>query len=127
MTLRRNTRRSVKKENLKQPTIVCDVGMKAVFRGIRRCAIAEFSSFSVQEMTALARRQFGSDAKTLDVELAKETGQLIKAFTRTSLNKAYEPDASSTFQDVKLCALAQKVCFYWNLSAHTELVSKDAF
>jgi hypothetical protein len=128
VTLSRNTRRSVKKGKLKQPTTVCDVGMKAVFRGIRRCAIAEFSSFSVQEFqTALARRQFGSDAKTLDVELAKETAQLIKAFTRTSLNKAYEPDASSNSQDVELCALARQVCFYWNLSAHIKLVRKPAF
>jgi len=105
----------------------CDVGMKAVFRGIRRCAIAEFSSFSVQEFqTELARRQVGSDAKTLDVELAKETAQLIKAFTRTHL-KTYEPDASSNSQDVELCALAQKVCYDWNRSAHMELVSKPAF
>lgn len=100
--------------------------MKAVFRGIRRCAIAEFSSFSVQELTALARRQFSSNAKTLDVELAKENAQLIKAFTRTHL-KTYEPDASSNSQDVELCALAQKVCYDWNRPAHIKLVSKDAF
>lgn len=126
VTRRRNTRKSVKKGKLKESTTACDVGIKAVFRGIRRCAIAELSSFSVQELTALATRQFGSDAKTLDVELAKETAQLIKAFKMSS-SKAYEPDASSTSQDVELCALAQKVCFYWNRSAHMELVSKDAF
>jgi hypothetical protein len=106
----------------------CDVGMKSVFRGIRRCAIDEFGSFSAEEVeVSLANRQRDKNLRTLDPELAREMAQLIFAFIKTTTNNDYEQDESLTSREIELCALMHKVCYKLNDSAYDELVTKTAF
>lgn len=106
----------------------CDVGMKSVFRGIRRCAIDEFGSFSVEEVeVSLANRQRDKNFRTLDPELAREMAQLIFAFIKTTTNNDYEQDESLTSREIELCALMHKVCYELNNSAYNQLVTNTAF
>jgi hypothetical protein len=99
--------------------------MKSVFRGIRRCAIEKFGSFSVEEVeVSLANRQRDKNLRTLDPELAREMAHLIFAFIKTTTNNDYEQDESLTSREIELCALMHKVCYKWNYKAYTELVTK---
>lgn len=102
---------------------MCDVGIKSIFRSIRRCATSEFSSYSAEELqSTLASRLVRTEPETF-----RETLQLIWAFNHVKLTEDYNTNVSLSSEEVNMCALLQQVCYKWNFKAHEKLLDKPAF
>ena len=95
---------------------VCDVGLKAVFRSIRRCAIElEEKQETFQDLC------FSLQRTGIPSESIIGVATLINAFKTTSNTEKVVGDVTG------LNGLAHKVCYKWNREAHQEMVQQPEF
>lgn len=97
----------------------CDVGLKAVFRSIRRCAI---ECRADHQTVADLSKSLASECE--DPKAVEDMARLITAFSVVSHNGT---DLSCTEISADLCILAHKVCYNWNRDANALMIETPAF
>lgn len=94
----------------------CDVGFRAVFRSIRRCAKDACKGAQSLELDAVCELLAGMDGH--DPSVIKGTAELVLAFATT---RKVQKDSEG------LASIAHKVCYKWKREVHQEMIKRPEF